>query len=48
MKQVTCDFLKSIGFEDFENAQDVLVQLAIGMAIGMVAVLVMCVGSIFD
>ena len=48
MKQTTKLFLQSIGFADFEKVEDVVIQLSIGMLIASVAILVMCIGSIFD
>ena len=48
MKQITCDFLKSIGFEEFEKVEDIVIQLSIGVLIATIAITVMCIGSIFD
>lgn len=48
MKQTTKLFLRSIGFADFDRVEDVLIQLSIGMLIAAFAIVIMCLGSIFD
>lgn len=48
MKQTTKLFLRSIGFADFEKVEDVVIQLSIGMLIASVAIVIICLGSIFD
>ena len=48
MKQTTKLFLRSIGFADFEKVEDVVIQLSIGILIASVAIVIMCLGSIFD
>ena len=48
MKQTTKLFLQSIGFADFEKVEDVVIQLSIGILIASVAIVVICLGSIFD
>jgi len=42
------DFLRAIGIEDLENVENAIAQVAGGILLGAIFVIVMCLGSIFD
>ena len=42
------DFLNAIGIEDWENIENAIAQVAGGILLGAIFVVVMCLGSIID
>jgi len=42
------DFFNAIGIEDLESVENAIAQVAGGILLGAIFVIVMCLGSIFD
>ena len=42
------DFFNAIGIEDLENIENAIAQVAGGILLGTIFVVVMCLGGLFD
>ena len=42
------DFFNAIGIEDLENVENAIAQVAGGIILGAIFVVLMCIGSIID